>query len=130
MCIKALIFLINISGLSWDCFLFLFVLIILLNDAYEINHMWTVDMKSNEEWSSHLKSWIFSGSCFIWFNYFIVSYNSDGRNHVITRDMFRNENRSNWKINGKPSTMKEVNVLKWNFWCHWVFELFLHLSLS
>ena len=28
----------------------------LLNDAYEINHMWTADMKSNEEWSSQLWS--------------------------------------------------------------------------
>lgn len=41
----------------------------------------------------------------------IELYNSNGRNHVITRDMFRNENRSNWKINGKPSTMKEVQEL-------------------
>ena len=28
----------------------------LMNYAYEINHMWTVDMKSNEEWSSQLWS--------------------------------------------------------------------------
>ena len=27
-----------------------------VNDAYEINHMWTADMKSNEEWSSQLWS--------------------------------------------------------------------------
>ena len=27
-----------------------------MNDAYEINHMWTADMKSNEEWSSQLWS--------------------------------------------------------------------------
>ena len=25
-----------------------------VNDAYEINHMWTADMKSNEEWSTQL----------------------------------------------------------------------------
>ena len=25
-----------------------------LNDVYEINHMWTADMKSNEGWSSQL----------------------------------------------------------------------------
>ena len=25
-----------------------------VNDAYEINHVWTADMKSNEEWSSQL----------------------------------------------------------------------------
>ena len=28
----------------------------IVNDAYEINHMWTADMKSNEEWSSQLRS--------------------------------------------------------------------------
>ena len=38
----------------------------------------------------------------------IDRHNSNGRNHVITRDMYRNENRSNWKINGKASSMKEV----------------------
>lgn len=38
----------------------------------------------------------------------IDSHNSDGRNHIITRDMYRTENRSNWKINGKSTTMKEV----------------------
>ena len=27
-----------------------------MNDAYERNHMWTADMKSNEEWSSQLWS--------------------------------------------------------------------------
>ena len=27
-----------------------------VNDAYETNHMWTADMKSNEEWSSQLCS--------------------------------------------------------------------------
>ena len=27
-----------------------------VNDAYEINHMWTADMKSNEGWSSQLWS--------------------------------------------------------------------------
>ena len=27
-----------------------------MNDAYEINHMWTADMKSNEEWPSQLWS--------------------------------------------------------------------------
>ena len=27
-----------------------------MNDAYEINHMWTADMKSNKEWSSQLWS--------------------------------------------------------------------------
>ena len=27
-------------------------IIIYVNNAYEINHMWTADMKSNEEWSS------------------------------------------------------------------------------
>ena len=27
-----------------------------VNDAYEINHMWTADMKSNAEWSSQLWS--------------------------------------------------------------------------
>ena len=27
-----------------------------VNDAYEINHTWTADMKSNEEWSSQLWS--------------------------------------------------------------------------
>ena len=31
-------------------------IIIIVNDAYEINHMWTGDMKSNEEWSSQLWS--------------------------------------------------------------------------
>ena len=30
--------------------------ILQVNDAYEINHMWTADMKSNEEWSSQLWS--------------------------------------------------------------------------
>ena len=29
---------------------------LLLNDEYEINHMWTADMKWNEEWSSQLWS--------------------------------------------------------------------------
>ncbi|KAJ7388603.1 hypothetical protein OS493_036831 [Desmophyllum pertusum] len=38
----------------------------------------------------------------------IELYSSSGRNHIITRDMFRSENRSNWKINGKATTMKEV----------------------
>ena len=33
-----------------------------LNDAYEINYMWTADMKSNEEWSQ------LRGSFFIWFH--------------------------------------------------------------
>ena len=32
---------------------------IMVNDAYEINHMWTADMKSNEEWSSQLWSQFF-----------------------------------------------------------------------
>ncbi|XP_074631225.1 structural maintenance of chromosomes protein 5-like isoform X2 [Acropora palmata] len=41
----------------------------------------------------------------------IELHNSDGRNHIITRDMYRTENRSNWKINGKSTTMKEVQEL-------------------
>ena len=28
-----------------------------VNDACEINHMWTADMKSNEEWSSQSRDW-------------------------------------------------------------------------
>ena len=48
-----------------------------------------------------------------WFRYFITFYrhNSDGRNHTITRDIFREDNRSTWKINGKTTTMKEVQEL-------------------
>ena len=30
--------------------------VLCVDDAYEINHMWTADMKSNEEWSSQLWS--------------------------------------------------------------------------
>ncbi|XP_015772407.1 PREDICTED: structural maintenance of chromosomes protein 5-like [Acropora digitifera] len=41
----------------------------------------------------------------------IELHNSDGRNHIITRDMYRTENRSNWKINGKGTTMKEVMIV-------------------
>ncbi|PFX34941.1 Structural maintenance of chromosomes protein 5 [Stylophora pistillata] len=41
----------------------------------------------------------------------IELHNSIKRNHIITREMYRNENRSNWKINGKASTMKEVQEL-------------------
>ncbi|RMX36642.1 hypothetical protein pdam_00014991 [Pocillopora damicornis] len=41
----------------------------------------------------------------------IELHNSNERNHIITREMYRNENRSNWKINGKGSTMKEVQEL-------------------
>ncbi|XP_068694094.1 structural maintenance of chromosomes protein 5-like [Montipora foliosa] len=41
----------------------------------------------------------------------IELHSSDRRNYIITRDMYRNENRSNWKINGKNTTMKEVQEL-------------------
>ncbi|KAL9986165.1 hypothetical protein ACROYT_G000260 [Oculina patagonica] len=41
----------------------------------------------------------------------IELHNSDGRNHTITRDIFRDDNRSTWKINGKSTTMKEVTEL-------------------
>ncbi|XP_020612101.1 structural maintenance of chromosomes protein 5-like [Orbicella faveolata] len=41
----------------------------------------------------------------------IELHNSDGRNHTITRDIFREDNRSTWKINGKTTTMKEVQEL-------------------
>ena len=32
------------------------LIVFFMIDAYEINHMWTADMKSNEEWSSQLWS--------------------------------------------------------------------------
>jgi len=41
----------------------------------------------------------------------IELYNSNGRNYVITREMYRNDNHSNWKINGKSTTMREVQEL-------------------
>ncbi|XP_048583434.1 structural maintenance of chromosomes protein 5 [Nematostella vectensis] len=38
-------------------------------------------------------------------------YNSSGHNYIITRDIYREGNRSVWKINGKGATMKEVQDL-------------------
>ncbi|XP_031560445.1 structural maintenance of chromosomes protein 5-like [Actinia tenebrosa] len=35
-------------------------------------------------------------------------FNCSGKNYVITREIYREGNRSNWKLNGKPATMKEV----------------------
>lgn len=40
----------------------------------------------------------------------ISRYNSTGGNYVVTRDMYRSENNSKWRINGKNATMKEVHV--------------------
>lgn len=50
---------------------------------------------------------LFKFNCFITF----YRHNSNGRNHTITRDIFREDNRSTWKINGKGTTMKEVQEL-------------------
>lgn len=41
----------------------------------------------------------------------IELYNSTGGNYVVTRDMYRSENNSKWRINGKNATMKEVQEL-------------------
>ena len=39
----------------------------------------------------------------------VSRYNSTGGNYVVTRDMYRSENNSKWRINGKNATMKEVH---------------------
>ncbi|KAK3717890.1 hypothetical protein QZH41_014890, partial [Actinostola sp. cb2023] len=39
-------------------------------------------------------------------------FNSNGPNYVITREIFREGNRSTWKLNGKPSTLREVQDLR------------------
>lgn len=69
-------------------------------------------------------------SCFRWKYLFCCSliyrHNSNGRNYVITRDIFRNENRSNWKINGKTTTMKEVQISLY----HWSTDVIVHVLQS
>ena len=73
-----------------------------VNDAYEINHMWTADMKSNEEWSSQLwsqflqlrKEEVFKPSLYHWFHtqsifffapviYFFLMFWSNAGSNVI-----------------------------------------------
>ena len=63
-------------------------------------------------YSSHLLSYFRKYRCtvqLIFFVFVVSRYNSTGGNYVVTRDMYRSENNSKWRINGKNATMKEVH---------------------
>ena len=63
-------------------------------------------------YSSHLLSYLRKYRCtvqLIFFVFVVSRYNSTGGNYVVTRDMYRSENNSKWRINGKNATMKEVH---------------------
>ena len=64
-------------------------------------------------YSSHLPSYFRKYRCTVQLIFFFVCdvsrYNSTGGNYVVTRDMYRSENNSKWRINGKNATMKEVH---------------------
>ena len=63
-------------------------------------------------YSSHFLSYFRKYRCtvqLIFFVFVVSRYNSTGGNYVVTRDMYRSENNSKWRINGKNATMKEVH---------------------
>ena len=94
-----------------------------VDDAYEINHMWTADMKSNEEWSSQLWSQFFQLRKEAW--------KTQDFNGAWTRDLAIPVRRStNWAT--KPLTLGAgqfwVHMFPWKI-CEWMHPL-TYLSVA